>query len=484
MTVDLRSSKIGAPGPHRRRPVRGHRSMTTTHPEEAIQYLAELEGRVQGIYERSLLPLAKRYTFELPLKNKNAQGQPTVLMLGNHSSGKSTFINFLLGEEIQKTGLAPVDDGFTIITHGDSDDEFDGQSLVSHPRLPYRGLERFGPGLVARLRMKVRPHSVLQSITLIDSPGMIDAPDANVGRGYDFVSTVRYFAEVADLILFFFDPDKPGTTGETMIVFTQALTGLDHKLRIVLNKVDRFSNIRDFARAYGALCWNLSKVIPRKDLPHIFNMYVPGAAATADKSAEGTIKLADFDVSRDEVIDQVERAPAKRADNLVSDLHAKSKQLEMHARVCGEVAWDLSVHRWRTRGMSAALLALTAGIVALTWDKGFSTVAMIAVGGAALAAITYQVGRWIHERMERTIVAGLDAVFERIYARELTLGERSDLKGTWEAVKDRTITTLKAIGPAHVPHLFRWSQDLKRLRRSIDKDIPALRRDIASTTVK
>jgi len=43
----------------------------------------------------------------------------------------------------------------------------------------------------------------------------------------------------------------------------------------VLNKVDTFGHIHDFARAYGALCWNLSKVIPRKDLPRIYTMFLP-----------------------------------------------------------------------------------------------------------------------------------------------------------------------------------------------------------------
>ena len=49
----------------------------------------------------------------------------------------------------------------------------------------------------------------------------------------------------------------------------------DYKLHIILNKVDQFDNIHDFARAYGSLCWNLSKVIPRKDLPRIYTMCVP-----------------------------------------------------------------------------------------------------------------------------------------------------------------------------------------------------------------
>ena len=79
-------------------------------------------------------------------------------------------------------------------------------------------------------------------------------------RGYNFRGVTRWFAERADVILLFFDPDKPGTTGETLEVLTRSLSGLDHKLHIVLNKADQFYRVNDFARAYGSLCWNLSKV--------------------------------------------------------------------------------------------------------------------------------------------------------------------------------------------------------------------------------
>ena len=87
---------------------------------------------------------------------------------------------------------------------------------------------------------------------------------AVMDRGYDFEGVCRWYAERADVILLFFDPDKPGTTGETLSILTNSLVGLDHKLLIVLNKADQFRKIHDFARAYGSLCWNLSKVIQRK----------------------------------------------------------------------------------------------------------------------------------------------------------------------------------------------------------------------------
>jgi len=92
------------------------------------------------------------------------------------------------------------------------------------------------------------------------------------------------------------------------------------------SQVDRFEHIHDFARAYGSLCWNLAKatprpnpnpnprsehgpnsnpnpnpnpnpspspnpdpnqVIPRKDLPPIYTMFLPAAALNGAPSAPG-----------------------------------------------------------------------------------------------------------------------------------------------------------------------------------------------------
>ena len=69
---------------------------------------------------------------------------------------------------------------------------------------------------------------------------------------FSLYSLEGWFAQRADIVLVFFDPDKPGTTGETMSVLLNSLSGMDHKLLIVLNKADQFEKIHDFARAYGS----------------------------------------------------------------------------------------------------------------------------------------------------------------------------------------------------------------------------------------
>lgn len=188
------------------------------------------------------------------------------------SSGKSSFINYVIKRNIQTAGVAPTDDTFTVIAPGADDKDADGPTLVGDPDMGFASLRQFGPTLIHHTQLKQRASHL--DFMLVDSPGMIDAPGnlnrkANnvMDRGYDFPGVVRWLAQRADIVMLFFDPDKPGTTGETMDVLLNCLSGLDHKLLIVLNKADQFYKIHDFARAYGSLCWNLSKVIPRKDLP-------------------------------------------------------------------------------------------------------------------------------------------------------------------------------------------------------------------------
>ncbi|MGE9296002.1 MAG: dynamin family protein [Puniceicoccales bacterium] len=400
--------------------------------------LIALEHRVQGLYDRTLLPLGEKFHLELPRTPKATAGLPSVLFLGNHSSGKSSFINYLVGGDLQKTGLAPTDDGFTVITYGEEQDEFDGPTVSTHPDLNLNFLERLGPNFISRLRLKTFPSELLQSMNLIDSPGMIDAAHEANSRGYDYAASVRFFAEQADLVLFFFDPDKPGTTGETVSMFTKQLRGLEHKLLIVMNKVDLFSNIRDFARTYGTLCWNLSKSINSKDVPHIFNTYLPTRVDAARESDPNAISLSDFDTHREEIIKEIRRSPTRRADNLVSDLHLNARRLDMHVRVCqavGERLWEV-----KRNVIGGAVLAILVG-AGVSYAFYATKLMDYAIGagviGLVVAALILLGGKfYLRKQCARyKKPEQLDAVFAETYREDLQRGERADLDNTWQLTR-------------------------------------------------
>ena len=71
-----------------------------------------------------------------------------------------------------------------------------GNALSVHPDLPFRGLERFGVSFLSRFEGSQMPSSVLRSVTLVDTPGVLSGEKQRVNRGYDFTKVVAWFAEV------------------------------------------------------------------------------------------------------------------------------------------------------------------------------------------------------------------------------------------------------------------------------------------------
>lgn len=443
--------------------------------------------RCDDIYRRDVAPVNE--ALHGPLEHAY---QPTVLpfvlLLGNHSSGKSSFANFALGRDVQTAGVAPTDDSFTVIAPGASDADQDGPALVGDPDLGFEGLRKFGPGLIQRTQLKIRSGIAPKNFMLVDSPGMIDSPGGQGGasskldRGYHFENAVKWFADRADVVLLFFDPDKPGTTGETLAILTNALAGQDHKLHIILNKADKFERIHDFARAYGALCWNLSKVIPRKDLPRIYTMCIPQGDAGAGGGALAA-GLADLRKTRDDVLAEVRRAPSRRVDNAITRLQDAAALLLMHAEVTDAARKGALLCRARHYGgtalAAAAAAAATAALAVAAPALGPGPpLAAGCVGAAATAGLHYVNGNEAARRLaELDGPAGLDALYRKAYGAELVRGDE-EANALWARVRDHLLRKLDAVGGAsRVPAAP--SGATAGLRRVLDHDVPALRRAAA-----
>ncbi|CAM9447207.1 unnamed protein product [Choristocarpus tenellus] len=478
--------------------------------------LSSLDGKVQGeimdrcngLHESFLQPLNDR--LHGPLEKSNTGGyhstkMPFVFLLGNHSSGKSSFINYVLGRTIQKAGVAPTDDSFTIIAPGPSDIDQDGPALVGDPDMGFLGLRQFGPTLIHHTSLKIRSGISTNSFMMVDSPGMIDSPvsrqsnfdrprtsllegqvrGASDSRGYDFQGVVRWFAERADVILLFFDPDKPGTTGETLSILTNSLPGMDHKLYIILNKADQFAKIHDFARAYGSLCWNLSKVIPRKDLPRIYTMCIP----VQDKRLDGEERdnaslsssgLQDLEATREDVKAEVMKAPKRRIDNIITRLTDSVHLLQVHTRILDDIQREYNRFKWMRHGTTISLLAtggcLTGGSIYLGGPVEV-TGGLVAISLVGAAGLQYTNSKALVAKEDEMLsVEGLNHLFNKGYARELAEGDES-ISAVWKRIRDNLQVTLSAMGVDGVSRVK--SGELRELQRILDKEVPDLRREAA-----
>lgn len=440
------------------------------------------------------MPLNSRIRGPLEKNSENTTDLPFVFLVGNHSSGKSSFINHVLGRNVQTAGVAPTDDCFTVVAPGPSDIDQDGPALIGDPDMGFSNLQHFGPSLIHHTRLKIRTNTNAPSFMMVDSPGMIDSPvtpsttslastsrNETMDRGYDFEGVVRWFAERADVILLFFDPDKPGTTGETLSILVNSLGGMDHKLYIVLNKADQFKKMHDFARAYGSLCWNLSKVIPRKDLPKIYTMCLPvkDGGVIRSEAEGGTLGagLADLHESRDDVVAEVMKAPKRRIDNAITRLGDNVNLLLMHAKLTAECKKQYKSLMWRNRAEVGFFAVTGVGLGAGAIAAGLPLQLGAALGGIGMLG-GLGLGIYNGNKLdveERRILSGegLNETFRRVYSRQI--GEHDEFTASfWTRVKDPLRVNLRAIGLDSAEDVS--SDDLDSLMRILDKDIPKLRR--------
>ncbi len=403
---------------------------------------------------------------------------------------------------MQTAGVAPTDDSFTIIVPGPSDVDRDGPTFIGDPELGFSSLKTFGPPLVHHSKLKIRSNIAIKNFMIVDTPGMIDSPMvrdpvtgtskyAVMDRGYDFEGVCRWYAERADVILLFFDPDKPGTTGETLSILTNSLAGLDHKLHIILNKADQFKKIHDFARAYGALCWNLSKVIQRKDLPMIHTMCLPqnyqshqqvnsmgqGPENTDSSIAQG---LADLESTREDVVQEVLNAPKRRVDNEISRLTDAVALLQMHVNVVDELSKQYKNAQFRARMTLGLTSSVSVGTVIALVMLG---IPMEVTAGVTAAAAAGSVGLFLWQnrdlsRQSKQLAteSAMNAAFQKLYARRIADKDASTVS-LWHRVQDHLTLTLSSEDLAGLDKVS--SVHVAELEKVLEVEIPNLRRKAA-----
>ena len=423
----------------------------------------EFENEAAAAYGR-FSPIAKKYYFTFRRSAVTCGAKPCMVFLGNHSSGKSSIINWILGERVQDTGLAPTDDGFTFIVYGEKRDDFHGQAALERLPAEFAGLKAFGDMFIHGLRVKFRPIELLKTVTFVDSPGMIDSAEETVGRDYNFEGVVRTIVELCDMVFYLFDPDKPGTTGETVNIFAKCLSGVKFKLRILLNKCDGFSSMYDFARTYGTLCWNLASVLETKDMPKIWTVY----SGETKQSVAGSLDFTDFNRHRDEFIAVVHDAMARRRDNLISQ--TSSDFCGLSIRMCIlNLVWRRSfITRIATWGLVAASAVISSFAIYHWKMAGTFSVVVGTVLGLLVLGVGFFIARLVDSFARIRLANHVDDVFRREYRGEIEIGTHDDLVKTWDEIRDETAKIIQSV-PLRLPlfgEFLRWR--LEKVRKHLD----------------
>lgn len=335
----------------------------------------ELQKQLQTKVKKKLEPLFARYKMDFGGIDSTLKWKPLVLIIGNYSSGKSTLINELVGEDIQRTGQAPTDDSFTIITSdpGCEGVETPGSTIVNDENMPFGHFKGYGNKLISHICMKQIASPMLENMAIIDSPGMLDSTSEK-DRGYDYMKVLGEFAKLADLIVLMFDPHKAGTIKESYDVIRNTLPEKSGEDRIVfvMSRIDECDHLSDFTRSYGTLCWNMSQMTGRKDIPHIFLTYSP-SVVDPETVAEG------WPQEREELIGKIQKASSFRINHILEDIDRQVNELQMVSEAVGEFIKRTNKKFWRVTNISlaVALLLFFFGDVVVQSVTGFPAETMV-----------------------------------------------------------------------------------------------------------
>jgi small GTP-binding protein len=161
-----------------------------------------------------------------------------LVIAGEFNSGKSSFINALLGDRVLPEGVTPTTDRINILRHG---------ATVSEHLVEAYLLER------------THPADVLREINIVDTPGT----NAIIRRHEELT---RDFVPRSDLVLFVTSADRPFTESERE--FLEQIREWGKKIVFIVNKVDILARDEDRAEVLRYVRENAASLL--NETPELF----------------------------------------------------------------------------------------------------------------------------------------------------------------------------------------------------------------------
>ncbi|XP_047502301.1 EH domain-containing protein 1-like [Penaeus chinensis] len=301
-------------------------------------YDSVLEG-LRKIYKAKVHPLEASYQFHdfhsPALDDPDFDAKPMILLVGQYSTGKTTFIRYLLERDFPgiRIGPEPTTDGFIAVMHGDTDGVIPGNALVVDPKRPFRPLSKFGNAFLNRFQCSQVASSVLKGLSVIDTPGILSGEKQRVDRGYEFTGVLEWFAERVDRIILLFDAHKLDISDEFRRSI-EALRGHDDKIRIVLNKADMVDH-QQLMRVYGALMWSLGKVL---NTPEVARVYI---GSFWDQPLRYDVNRRLFEAEEQDLFADLQSLPRNAALRKLNDLIKRARLAKVHAYIISELKKEM-----------------------------------------------------------------------------------------------------------------------------------------------
>ncbi len=258
------------------------RSILSDREQELRAREAELLDRLAAALERFGADVAAGDLQRFREAREQLSGLFLLVIAGEFNSGKSSFINALLGERVLPEGVTPTTDRINLLRHG--------------PAVTEQQLESF-------LLERTHPAELLREITVVDTPGT----NAIIRRHEELT---RDFVPRSDLVLFVTSADRPFTESER--TFLEQIREWGKKIVFVINKIDILTETVDRDQVISYVADNATALLG--ETPKIFPVSARQAMEARTKGASDIWERSGFDAVEEyllHTLDQEERVRLK-----------------------------------------------------------------------------------------------------------------------------------------------------------------------------
>ncbi|NLM20822.1 MAG: hypothetical protein GX207_03640 [Peptococcaceae bacterium] len=188
-------------------------------------------------YAKDFLSVNPEFGYKLWELSKTKKEKPLVTIMGEFKTGKSTFINAILGQEVLKSDVTPATAVVTMITYGKEEKliaYFKDGNKKEYPINMLGTLTAEGDKSKQALRNRSKyvelqmPHELLNIITLVDTPGL------NVDNKTHIEAT-KHFMDKTNLVLWIFAYGKVASKTELASI---SELGKHLKPIAIINRID------------------------------------------------------------------------------------------------------------------------------------------------------------------------------------------------------------------------------------------------------
>ena len=258
-------------------------------------------------------------------------------------------------------------------------------------------------------------------------------------RGYDYQNVIGDLAQIADLVLVLFDSHKAGTVREahTSLRDTLPTRTFEDRVLFVLNRIDECVSLVDLLQVYGTLCWNLSQITGRKDIPSIHLTFSPGAVKESPNSFERDLGFLKYlENQRSELKNAILMAPRHRLDHLATfvETHAERLSHLMEALM----AYQKRFQKYKIRNMLTGILfsvlcgflvqiGLKGMNVFASADEGMLLASSGLVSGVVFLAWIFYIKKLFYRRFRKRQLKQLET---------LTPLENQTRRDSWNSIRE------------------------------------------------